>query len=352
MAIALPSACLPAREDKNSRPRMTTPYGRKTLADFGFAPLLEALPMTCLDVGARGGFTRDLLPLAPAVRAIGFEPEPDECARLNAQAAGSSPWRELQFIPVALGKARELRRLNIYRQRGCSSLLEADVDLAARFGREEYYVLEGELTVPTTTADEAAAEHGFADAAFFKVDVQGAELEILSGSQHLLKDSLVALRLEVSFMPTYRNQPLLPDIDRALRPHGFEPMRFLELHPWRRYSKRKLPRLDDGAFPYSEGQLVHGDILYMKAEESIGEAGDRAIEQLIHAALLATAYGLIDHARAIFDRPRVKALLQDRFGFDAAEALRPVSGHLARNDRRLFGSRLRRHLRRLLGRRQ
>jgi FkbM family methyltransferase len=323
-------------------------FGDRTLADFGLSPLLEGLSLTCLDVGARGGFTRDLMPLAPAVRAIGFEPDTEECARLNAAETRQVPWRELRFIPVALGRARETRRLNIYRKRGCSSLLEADAGLAARFGRDGYYRLDGTLEVPTTTADEAAREYDFTDAAFFKLDVQGAELEILSGSRRLLNESLLALRVEVSFLPTYKDQPLFADIDQALRPCGFAPMRFLELHPWRRASKAKLPRLDDGPFPYSEGQLVHGDVLYMKEPERIPDDGEAAVEHLLRGALLATAYGLIDHAMTIFDRPPVQAMLRDRFAVDARGSLSRLSHHLARSDRRLLGSRLRRRLRRLL----
>ena len=312
---------------------MTTPFGRKTLADFGFAPLLDALPLTCLDVGARGGFTADLLPLAQAVHAIGFEPDEEECARLNAAPGGASPWRSLRFVPVALGKAEETRRLNIYRKRGCSSLLSADADLAGLYGRDPYYILDGTLDVPTTTADAAAGHYGFKDAAFFKLDVQGAELEILEGAQELLREALVALRVEVSFVPIYRGQPLFADIDQALHQHDFFPMRFLELHPWRRSSKAKLPNLAEGPFPYSEGQMIHGDLLYLRSPESLPDGSDAGVERLIRAALLALAYGLIDHALAIFDRPQVRAMLQSRFGMDARDTTSALSKHLARNSR-------------------
>ncbi len=309
---------------------MTTPFGSKGLADFGFAPLLDNVPITCLDVGARGGFTRDLLPLAPAVRAIGFEPDVEECERLNSKG-DAGPWRELRFIPVALGRAQETRTLNIYRKRGCSSLLEADAELAARYGRGDYYRLDGTLDVPTTTADAAAAKYGFEDAAFLKLDVQGAELEILGGSQRLLEDALVALRVEVSFIPIYRNQPLFADIDSALRSFNFLPMRLLELHPWRHGSKAKLPQLDDGPFPYSEGQLIHGDLVYLRNPECLTDIGQAAVEHLLRAALLCLTYGLIDHAMAIFNRPNVDGLLREEFAFNAAAATSAVSRYLARS---------------------
>lgn len=323
-------------------------YGGLRLADHGFGPLLKLVELTCLDVGARGGFTQDLQPISPAVRAIGFEPDVKECQRLNRMADEQvQPWRELRFLPLALGKARETRSLNLYRQRGCSSLLEANAGLARLYGRDDYYVFDGKIDTATTTADEAAQEYGFEDAAFFKMDVQGAELEILCGSQRLLRDSLVGLRVEVSFMPIYRNQPLFADIDRFLRHHHFFPMRFLELHPWRRGSKTKLPKLADGPFPYSEGQMIHGDVLYLKHPESMVEDSEGDIEKLIRAALIAITYGFIDHAMAIFARPAVNGMLKARFCIDPTAATSSVSRALARNYSATTGSLLRRRLRRL-----
>lgn len=328
---------------------MRTPFGKKTLGDFGFSPLLEALPLTCLDVGARGGFTKDLMPIAPAVRAIGFEPEQEECTKLNAEAKGEDQvWQSLSFVPVALGRAAETRRLHIYRKRGCTSLLEADAELASRFGRETYYVLDGTAEVPTTTADAAAQEYGFGDAAFFKLDVQGAELEILQGSQALLRDALVALRVEVSFLPIYRNQPLFAEIDQALRQHDFFPMKFLELHPWRRSSKAKLPALAEGSFPYSEGQMIHGDVLYLRNPESLDDTDDRAVERLLRAALLALTYGFVDHAMAIFNRTPVRAMLRDRFGVDAESSAAKLSAHLARGHSASFPGNLRSSVKKLI----
>jgi len=310
---------------------MSTSFGNKTLADFGFAPLLDAFPITCLDVGARGGITSDLLPLAPAVRAIGFEPDPDECARLNATTLSSgAPWKELRFLPVALGKAKETRALHIYSQPGCSSFLTADVALAENYSRSDYYDLVKRIEAPTMTADAAAREHGFADAAYLKLDVQGGEMDILHGSQDLLRRALLALRVEVSFVPVYKEQPLFSDIECELRKYGFRPMRFLELHHWRRSCKTKLPRLDNGPFPFSEGQMIHGDVLFLKDPDAVTGSGDDATENSVRAALIALAYGFVDHATATFEQPAVKAMLHSRFGIGTAEATSALSCHLAR----------------------
>ena len=52
--------------------------------------LLAAARVVAIDVGARGGFTRDLAPIAAAVDATGFEPDRSECDRLNEGARANT----------------------------------------------------------------------------------------------------------------------------------------------------------------------------------------------------------------------------------------------------------------------
>lgn len=315
----------------------------------GFGPVLDEITLTCLDVGARGGFTEDLLPIARGVDAVGFEPDAAECVRLNdAAAVGAHPWRRLRFLSTALGEARGTRRLNLYRQRGCSSLLAADGGLAALFSRDDYYILDDTAEVATAPLDETSAVHGVEDASFIKLDVQGAELEILSGAQRLLTNALLALRVEVSFVPIYKGQPLFADIDNELRRYGFMPQRFLELHAWRRTTKTKLPELADGPLPYSQGQMIHGDVLYFRHPETMPDDGSAALEALLKAALLAIAYGHIDHAAAILGRPSVKQYLERRFGLEPLSALSRISKGFARSQRLRWPLAFKRLVRRLV----
>ena len=55
-----------------------------------FGRLLVERPLVALDIGARRGFVDDLLPIAAAVDAIGFEPDSDECECLNRTAQNQS----------------------------------------------------------------------------------------------------------------------------------------------------------------------------------------------------------------------------------------------------------------------
>ena len=51
-----------------------------------FTQILKETPITFYDIGTRGGFDSDLLPIAFGVDAVGFEPDPVEYSRLQKQS--------------------------------------------------------------------------------------------------------------------------------------------------------------------------------------------------------------------------------------------------------------------------
>jgi FkbM family methyltransferase len=288
--------------------------------------LFAGTSVACVDVGARGGIVRDLAPIAPHVDAIGFEPDPAECARLNADAARRNEWRSLRYVAAALGARQETRTLHLHRDAATSSILEADAELARRFSRADYAEVERDLPVELTTFDSAAARFALPPPRYMKLDVQGFELEVLAGAAAALASSVVALRIEVEFLPLYRGQPLFEDVVVHLREFGFEPVEFVSQSAWRRFSRSHHPLLDQSALPYSKGQLAHADLLFLRREDDAARAGGAAA--LLALALLAIAYEHLDVAEAVLSR----AELRDAVGamsVPVRDALLPVSVRLA-----------------------
>ena len=66
---------------------------------------------------------------------------------------------------------------------------------------------------------------------FLKMDVQGAELEIIKNGTNKLKDCL-AIQLEVSYFNLYEKQPSFGEVDVYLRELGFIPHMFLDVKRW------------------------------------------------------------------------------------------------------------------------
>lgn len=58
------------------------------------------------------------------------------------------------------------------------------------------------------------------DCDFLKLDVQGAELDVMRGAEHVLSHAVV-VHTEIEFIPICRNQPRFGNVDVELRKHGF-----------------------------------------------------------------------------------------------------------------------------------
>jgi ribosomal protein L31 len=102
-----------------------------------------------------------------------------------------------------------------------SSLLEPDVQVTRRFYLGNKFTVESTINVPTVPLDEAAAQYGFGDACFLKLDTQGTELDILQSGARLVRESVLGVHVECAFHPFYKGQALFADVDAYLRQRGF-----------------------------------------------------------------------------------------------------------------------------------
>jgi FkbM family methyltransferase len=312
--------------------------------------LRKVEPLGCLDIGARGGVVDDIDPLGASAFVYGFEPDEEECARLNATLeAGGHPFGELRFLPTALGPREERRTLNIMRHGGASSLLLPNPKVASRFAaRERYFDVTRTVSVDTRPLDDVIQDHGVVNPVYMKIDVEGFELEILKGAEKLLGTGLLALRSEIAFLPTRLDQPDFGDISTYLRPFGLMPVGFLYLATWRSLTDVKHPRKVAGPVPFSRGQLVHGDVLFLRDPATLDDQTNDGVTALTRLAFLALLYDYVDFAHDIFMRPAVRRSIEDAIGSDGLSGLRAASRFLSRrHDRqsmKAWGRNLRKRL--------
>ena len=76
-------------------------------------------------------------------------------------------------------------------------------------------------TVEVRTLDDFADELRAGGPSLLKIDVQGAELDVLRGGQEVLQ-TFQWVYLEMSFVELYDGQPLADEIVDELRTRGFE----------------------------------------------------------------------------------------------------------------------------------
>lgn len=286
--------------------------------------LVKKIGLTALDVGARGGGNEDLQGIAAAVDYVGFEPDAEECARLNAMP-GSGGWASSRHLPVALAAEAGAFDLNLYSKRGCSSKLTAIKAVGEIFCHGDYYDCDTTVKVPCARLDDLVGPEQICEPASMKIDVQGMEIEVFDGATVTLREHLCAVRTEVSFLPLYEDQPLFAEVDQRLRRDGFVPMRWLESHDWRRQTPRKARSYKKGEMPYSRGQLVHADVLYMQQPETLSVATPAALRRLLRLGVLAVCYEHYDHALAAFALPAVRHFCREELGLDPEASVRRLS---------------------------
>ena len=255
-------------------------------------PLFDAHPITLVDVGARGGLQPNWRPVRRHLRLIGFEPDPEEHARLSRDA---DP-RKALYIQCALHRRAAELVLNVGREGGTSSFLEPDWEFLARFPDVQRYEAVRRVPVKVDSLDRVLAAHGVADPDFLKIDTQGAELAILEGGRATL-GGLFGVELEVLFGRLYAGQPRFGQIEALLEEAGFQ---LMDLRP--SYWKRARGARYGGP----KGQIAFADALYFKTErafqaqlEAIADPA-RAQVRLLHALSVSLLYGYTDYAIELF----------------------------------------------------
>jgi FkbM family methyltransferase len=234
----------------------------------------------------------------------GFEPDAIECGRLNAEYESYGH----RFYPICLGKRNEDNRpFYVTKNKSASSLLRpmADVERFRHDGNysfAEVFTVENVITLSTKTLNTWWLENHCPDIDLIKLDVQGAELEILESGTDAL-NGVVCVEVEVVFYPIYENQPLFADIDAFLRKQGFTFYGFV----WNQCShfcgRMACPLLK--TYPVNvlfgqqlAGQLFTVDALYMiEVLRPLQNATAKlTLHKLLKLVIIAEQYGHHDYA--------------------------------------------------------
>jgi FkbM family methyltransferase len=163
-------------------------------------------PQTLIDVGVATG-TPELYAAFPDARLLLVEPLEEYRGALEAIARA----RPAELVLAAAGPTVGAIEIAVHRVPAFSSQLGAhqgdDVTIQWR-------------SVPTIRLDDTVAERGLSGPFVLKVDVEGAELEVLSGAPAVLAGAELVL-LEVSLFQLVPGAPQLDDVVAWMHERGF-----------------------------------------------------------------------------------------------------------------------------------
>lgn len=207
------------------------------LSEAGF------VPSTVIDVGAAMGlFTRTCHAVFPQAGYLLIEPLEEYLPSLT-KLAGDIP--QTRFELAAAAACGDSTTLHVHPDLLGSSLYHET--------EEDSDVNGTPRQVPTIRLDQWVAKQGGASPYLIKIDVQGAELDVLDGGQAILADTEVVI-LEVSLFHFFRHGPIFYDVLAYMKARGFVPYDFLG-HQYRLIDDA-LSQIDV-VFVKEDGRLRH-----------------------------------------------------------------------------------------------
>jgi hypothetical protein len=142
---------------------------------------------------------------------------------------------------------------------------------------------------------------------FIKIDVQGAELDILKGGINFLSENILGVEVEVEFQSLYECVPHFSDIDSFIRKSLGLQIQDLRKAYWK-YSEG----INIGA---TKGQLVFGDALYFRPPQDIISWCSNfhtfeASNKLDMACLMGIVYGYLDYSLCLLNQPLINDFME------------------------------------------
>lgn len=318
-------------------------FNLRPLPQHDFArTLVSLLPadmrLVVVDVGARGG--AELSGWSPVLSRVdlhGFEPDEQACRDLEATVPNDGA--RYRYHPVALDRhAGSGRGLYVTNNRWCSSFYPPNHRMLNRLkqydrdgklgGIGQDFAVEETVHPDTTTLDAFWADVKPSDLDFIKLDVQGAELDILEGGAAALGRTS-GLLVEVEFVPLYEGQPLFADVDRFLRRQGFHFFAFHFTHTGHFAGRRHSPVTceEPASHRFARqvgGQWVSADALYLR-DPIADDVQPSSADELWRWVRLAILSDLHDQTEFAFELAGWAAGHAQRLGLPEAAALKAAA---------------------------
>ncbi len=257
---------------------------RTLLHDPAFAAAVAGRALVLVDAGARGELDPPWAGLGPEVlTVVGFEPDAEECRRLQDAAP---PGR--RYLPVALWSHDAEVQVHVAATPSCSSVHPPNERLLRRYADPHVRPRDTAAVerYPARPLDAVLDEQDVR-ADVLKVDVQGAEAEILRGAARALRETIDVAIVETWTVEVHRGQGRTHDVLALAADAGLSLFDVGIAAAWERRSA-------DGLDLVGKRQVVGLDLLLIR--DPADWPADADPVRRAKAAAVAEAFGFPDVA--------------------------------------------------------
>jgi FkbM family methyltransferase len=174
-----------------------------------------------VDGGARYGLHPTWADLRTIAQFHLFEMDTQEAERLRTKYENDPA---IDVHPIGLYREDTELTFTVNEHRALNSLFSVDDEMLKR----NEYMRKAFTPIETKTASVRSIDSFFKGRPihFLKLDVEGAEYDVLSGGVVALRSSVLAVRAEVVFTPVYKEAPAFGDVHKLLIENGYELLNF------------------------------------------------------------------------------------------------------------------------------
>ena len=291
-----------------------------------FSRLLGQQELVIADVGAAYGLPLHLRALDSVATLCLFEPNAERAQELRDMYAARGLGPRVHVSTSALASTDGARTLYVTNAPTGSSLLKPGSEAALDRGDPGYFYPLREVQVQTRRMEDALAEERVARVDFVKLDVQGAELDVLQGLGDRHLGALLGAELEIGFPGAYIDQPGYAELHSYLESHGLELFDLKPVRGHRHLANARQGYAEDvfgvaAEAPSLSQRLWEADAVYFRsARHLLAQRDGLALRRLL---LLYCAYGFFVEAHHVVSQAHAASI------FSADERMRFAKDILA-----------------------
>jgi FkbM family methyltransferase len=265
---------------------------------------MSGVSCVVIDAGARYGLHPTWADLRTVAQFHMFEMDKVEADRLAAKYKADS---NIKIYPVALYSSDTTLKFTVTEHQALNSVMEMNSDLL-----KQHDYMQRDFTATAVREVEARSLDSLfkgQDVHFIKLDVEGAEYDVLQGMGDMLERSVLGLRAEVIFAEVYKGAALFGEINKYMIDHGFELLNLDYTGAGNKAGRFTLP----GRF----GRLISSDAVWIVGNDRLfGQKGDRRRDDILRMAVFLMNNSATDLAidlmvRAVKDGISFEAIKDD-----------------------------------------